>query len=892
MNYFFELLDSYHKRGCCISRIDEQGVPLAQDPRLPKLQALIKTPPAGTQVFASKKYNGAFSVNDPRVSRVFTVDADGMFVGGSEKFNKGVLTTLFGPLENEKADEVEPKKDQLDLTSNSLNAPSIDPIKAREDTLKQIEYQTINQNVDDVLAQMAQDDEASCRAKVRFDSLIDDLRPGDKFKPSLERVSSSTGVRNLPRNLANNLSKKFQEYYKTQKDSCKFIDEVLKLVTDPKQKEALMAAYFNGSLEQARINMLGRSQNSIANSIEFSHDPKIGETLKKLLDGSCEPNQVCVPDEEVSEEDKVALRESFLTFMELASKDKLSSDEKLVLTSLLRLTDDRRIALAGITQMDSIIIPDRGRSFLDMIRFIERKHNVKFDTLNLIDRIHQEGSENSAIGTLFEHWKKIACLALTAGKNPADAKKYEKLIKTYMEKVGNACKTMQAIDKRIRAAGKDIAGIPLHSHEDLLEVKHDTFDCNELRGINKLLTARVMSSFKKIGIPDAVIQTGTKVGKGFRSDVMLGYNSEKDALKAAKKSGLDPKAVKKMTVEQFLNMNLEFKNMVEEAGLTQAGSQYDLAKEIYVIPEGLKTSSGKGTNGVNAGSSNLASVAEDIVLAGSGGDSPWVSNVAKDLGIRNYRVVSRKAAEIFEKDFASIESSIDSALPRVDINGTLENTANMTASQIMDAIRGSSTKGENTKKDEAFAIADKFAKEAKKKNPNPKIMDRYKTRLKEVLKRRVLEDKLTQFLDSENIEDRQAGALILGLVGGVNSPQSMHYADLMSDKQYIGDHNKLAVGPLKALIEGTEGYQYGITRAGASFAVSITTAGGSNFSIRFSGTGAGSTAGVCSVSKSIFDELGFTSLNEKMFSSVDKALITEMVKMLKSQLIHLNRIFS
>lgn len=887
MKYFFELLDSYHKRGCCVTRIDEQEVPLAQDPRLQNLKGLISKPPEGITVTPSKKHQGAFSVNAPTVSRVFTVGADGMFVGGTEAFNRGILTKLFGPLEG-KASETAPPEGGAGVQPQPLTSQDVEAY--RQQALKQADYLEINQDVEEVLEQMAQDDEAVCRAQVRFDKLVKDLRPGDEFKTSTATIVATTGIRNLGKSVANNLKNKFKDYYKNPKDSCKFINDVLNLVGDS-HKDAMRDAYFNGSLEQAKINILGHSQNSIANSIEFSSDPKIGETLKKLLDGSCQPDEVCVPEEEVSEEDKIALRESFLAFMQLAKKDKLTTDEKQLMTSLLRLTDDRRIALAGITQMDSIIIPDRGRSFLDLIKFLERKHGVKFDVLNLLDKIKTEGSENSAIGTLFEHWKKIASLSLAAGADPANAGKYQQLIKSYMAKIGDACKTMQTIDRRIRAAGKEIGGIPIQSYEDLLEVKHDSFSCDELKGINRMLTSKVMAGFKKIGIPDAVVQTGRLVGKGSRSDVMLGYNDLKSAQKAAKNSGLTPDAVKQMTMNDLLNMNPEFKEMVINAGLTTPGSQYDLNKPIFVVPEGLKTSSAKGSTGVNTGSASLASIAEDISLAGAGGNSPWVSNVAKDLGIRNYRVVSRKAAEVFDKHLADVDNTIDTALPKVNINGTLENTANMTATDIMNAIRGSSIQGENTKKDEAFALADSFAKEAKKKNPDPAKMERYKVRLKECLRRRVLESKLTEFFDSDNIEDRQAGALILGLVGGVNSPQSLHYADLMSDKQFIGNHNSLAVGPLKALIEGTEGYSYGITRAGSSFGLSITTPGNSNYSIRFNGTGAGSTTGTCSVSKSLFEELGFSSLNENSFNRADKKLVTEMVKMLKSQLVHLHRIF-
>ena len=893
MNYFFELLDSYHKRGCCVTRINEQEVSLAQDPRLAQLQTLIKNPPEGTKVTASKKYPGAFSVNDPRVQRIFTIDAQGMFVGGTDAFNRGVLTKLFGPLEGEQPQE-DAEQSSQNQQQQIQQPPMMDPQQMREEAAKQTDYTNINSDILDILQQMASDGEAVCRSKIRFDLLTNDLRPEKgEFKTTLKTLRTATGNDTLSQSLAKDLTQAFKDFYTNKSSACEFIDKISNLSSDPKIIDSIAARYLNGSLDQARINILGHSQNSIANSIEFAYDPNIAQTFKKLLDGSCQAGEPCTFEENLDDTDKEALRDSMAVVLDLAKKDKLTSDEKLLLTSLLRLTDDRRIALAGVTPMDSVIIPDRGRAFLDLLRFIERKHGIEFDVIPVLGKIETEGSENQAIGTLFEHWKKIVGLSLAIGKaeSPEEKAALEKVMSEYMTKIREACKTMQAIDRRIRATGKDVRSIPIQAHEELQEVKHDSLTCSELSDINKLLTSRVLSQFSKIGLPDAVVQTGAVVGKGSRSDTMLSYDDPAAARNAAIASGLRPKAVKKMKMGKLLDMNPEFRESLREAGLLTPGSTYDPDKVVYVVPEGLKTSSAKGSTGVNTGSASLASIGEDLSLAAKGGKSDWVRNVADHLGITNSAAAAKKVSSLFEKDFKAIDTSVDKALPKVNIDGTLENTARLSATEIMRSIRKSSTAGENTKKDEAFAVASKFADEANKANPDPKKLEKLKTRLKEVLHRRALESKLSSLLDSNDIRDREAGALLLGLVGGVNSDQSLHYVDLMSEKQFTGDHNTLAVGPLKALIEGTEGYSYGITRAGESFALGITTPGGSSYSIRFTGTKGGSTTATCSVSKSLFKELGFINLNEGKTLTADKKILSEVVKLLKGQLIHLHRIF-
>jgi hypothetical protein len=293
---------------------------------------------------------------------------------------------------------------------------------------------------------------------------------------------------------------------------------------------------------------------------------------------------------------------------------------------------------------------------------------------------------------------------------------------------------------------------------------------------------------------------------------------------------------------------------------------------------GLKTSSGKGSSSVATGSASLESMSEDIVAFSQGGSSDWVKNTAKSLGLKD-REAAGRLAKFIQKDLAKAESIIDSALPKVNIKGGSENTAKLTATQIMDAITAQNVDGENKAKDEIFALAQTFSKESGKMNPDPEILDRLKLRLKEATKRRLLEDKIGKFLDSDDIKDREAGALLLGLVGGVNSDQPIHYIDLNSDKQYIGDHNTLAVSPLRGLITGEEGYSYGITRSSKAFRVSLTTPTNATIAINFTGRGSGATNANSSISKSAMEEL--VNLTEDF--AIDKNILATLDKLLGIQ---------
>ena len=867
MNYFFELLDSYKHRGCCVTRIDEKAKPGDQSinyhGEIGKLYNTFVnmidnggTSPGGNNISVTQdRKRGGLSVKvggtnigikqdgsiyrvrdgamiQPSVAKEFHTK----YFGGSDQGAPAAAKTK----EAKKSGEASKKASQTGAETPQLSV--FDPEKAREEAAKNKQYSSIEDGIRDIASQY--DDNALCRAQLHIENLATILRPDrDKKakinKKDLARAAGTKGVTDTERNA---LTKVFDTYYseiqKSNDKACEFKKALENIAKRHSVLKPLIDSKFiSGSVEQAVINMVSRNQNSVRSSIEFAHDPKVSESFEMLLNEECSPEDPCATSTDIPEAQKKAIRESLEVFIDLAARDKLNEEQKELLKSLVMLTDDRRIAIAGVNMTDSIIIPDRGRAFLDMIKFIESKHGVEFTTLNVLDELSEGGSDNSAIGTLFEHW--FSFIGLSLDSKLTDEQK-QNILKAYYRKIGNMCKTLQSIQKRIKAMGKDPGAIPIHEHEKIAEIEFDMAECSDLKQINRLLTSRVTASFFKSN-PDFVIQTGKAVGKGFRPDLMLGFQTKESALAAAKEAGLSSKAVKKQKLGQVLALNPEFETILKASGVMEEGGAYDPNQEIYTVPVGLKTSSGK-TSSVATGSSFFKSIAEDL----EDSSSPWVQNVSRSLGVGS-QAVDRARSIVSKMD--KIDTVLSKKIEAV-IDGVRESPAKLTATMLMDEILGQSVEGLKNQSDEVFRACQAYIKLLNQANPDPAELEHVKILLSGALRKRILEQELFKYASSSKRADREGAGLILGMVGGVNRDQSLEYADLGSDDHYVVDHNSLAVEPIKNMIEDPSTATF--SRAARSFGIKIQCPDGSTISIRFTNTSGGSINGKSSVSKSMF----------------------------------------
>ena len=396
----------------------------------------------------------------------------------------------------------------------------------------------------------------------------------------------------------------------------------------------------------------------------------------------------------------------------------------------------------------------------------------------------------------------------------------------------------------------------------------------------------------RIGMPDMVVQTGATAGKGFRPDTMLGYDDEERARRAASKSGLNPNnAVKKMTVGELLDFNKKYKQMIVSAGLAGEGDDFDLNKEVYVIREGLKVSVQPTASDFTIGSAHLSTIHEQIdSFLADQNSSPWISQVSTDLGIQNQQPVAQKVSKFLNEKLGQVDTVFDNAV-KVNIvdKDTSENLAVLSAKEIMSQLRRQGISGEALKSDELYQLVSDFASRANDPRTDNKVLDRYKARIKEAMTRRLIMSKLDQSFQSNSLEDRQAGALLVGLVGGSDFTQSVHYMGInKGGKHFLGDHNTIALSGLRGLINKLPGYSYKIRKASGSNSISVKTAGGSTINTRFRSGGLGATSAYTTANIGIFEEHGYDNFSEY---NPQPEVMSEVIKMLKSQLTHLHRIF-
>jgi hypothetical protein len=251
MNYFFELLDSYKHRGCCVTRIDEQEMPLAQDPRLQQVRDMMsKNPPVSPnpnyKITWSENQN-AWLIGGPGIRNSKISDANGrLFPGLTDRYARSILTKVFGD-DKQQADQrgaasktkggkrsgKASKKSQVGAEATQL--PDFDPEKAREEAAKDKKFTSIEDGIRDIVSQY--DENAICRAQLHIENLATILRSDRDKKASVDyKVLQKLTGKAVSQSARNFLVKTFNDYYskiqKSNDEACNFkkaLEKVAKL---------------------------------------------------------------------------------------------------------------------------------------------------------------------------------------------------------------------------------------------------------------------------------------------------------------------------------------------------------------------------------------------------------------------------------------------------------------------------------------------------------------------------------------------------------------------------------------------------------------------------------------------------------------------------------------
>ena len=884
MKHFFELLDSYNKRRCCVSPVNEgatraqrAAAAATQQQKMADTAGLInqaiKTPnqelaaPGGTWKLVPKvddsnqKVIGYSIFTSIDGNKSYPVDLNGNIQATGSRLSR-IQNFLLGKDEEKKTDST-----QNQGKTPGERFPEVDLEEARKRAKIEADNLEINESLTDIVSQY--DDEAVCRARLNIGALLDVFRP-DKDRPSTKpsRESAETKISEklekrrlfITRSTVTAIHSVVRDNYpKLQNNepgaACAFLSDLEKkidatFVTD-EDKEAFRSVFiFPEDLSQHVINLTSNNQNSIAMSIDLANNPKVAETIEYILKGHCQKEEDdCVPPESLPEEQINAVKDNMKIVLSLAAKDELNDEEKALLQSLIMITDTGKVAVAGVSFLDSIILPDRGRAFADTLRFIERKHGISFDILELEGRITSEGALNTLIGTAFEHWHSLVDLLnmRSKTKDPKTQEAITRVATVYYNRLANLCESMRAMKQRLGNISSKGPAIPTDEYAKIVDFNNEVGeDCSELSDMNRVMSNHVYKSIKNRN-PDLMVQVGKEVGKGLRADIVLGFYDRKQAEAAAKASGLNPKkAVKKTTVGEMLARNPKYAAMLINSGIIGKGKEIDPDTEIFTFDEGLKVTSGRGSSAVKTGTASLNSIQEDIE---EGASSPWVKNVGEALGLKGQSLVNavEGARKIF-RNLDKVDKILERSLPKMNVDGTLESTARLTATEIMTNLRDQNIEGVLLQKDEVFRAATAFAKEANRKNPDPKALAYAREELAKAVKKRVLEQYLEKRFNSLKKDDRAAAALIVGMVGGVRNDQSLQHADLLTGDQHIVDHNTIAVTPFMEAINNPDN-KVTIRRARDSFSVSVKCANGPTITVRFTGL-----TGASSISKSVFDK--------------------------------------
>ena len=907
-------MDSYYKRGCCVSPVNE-GATRQQRAELGKrraerLAATIQVIQGGigqlNQSFAAagdpsvswyvkakvapnKKVTG-YSLVATNSKMPYPIDLNGKPLATGNNLTK-LQNLLLGE------EEKQPQKGDGEQTREEKFS-EFDLEKAEEQARLEAENLEINDGLKEIVGQY--DQEAICRARLNIGTLVNIFRPdrevptkkADREKATKE-IQKRAGDRNvfITSSDATAFNRLIRDHYSNLQNNtpgaaCQFLSELNNLINtkQEKQRESLRSLFiFSEDLSQHLINLTSNNQGSVARSIDLASDPDIATTLDFILKGHClDENEECVPPEALPPEQIEAAKENLKIVLSLIAKDKINDEEKALLQSKLMLTDTRKIALAGVTMSDSIILPDRGRAFLDLLKFAERKHGMAFDILELDSRLTSEGAINTLIGTAFEHWHTFTNLRdlIERVKDPKAKKNLKTAATYYFNKLANLCESLQAMKKRLGSIKTQAPAMPTEEYQKMLEFDREIMgDCSELSDMNRVMSNHVYKSLKNRK-PDVMVQVGKEVGKGLRADTVLGFYDKDAAIAAAKASGLNPsRAVKKTTVGEMLARNKQYATLLHKAGVIGKGKEFDPDQEIYTFDEGLKTSSGRGTNAVVSGNASIVSIQEDIE---QGSSSPWVKNVAASLGLRGKSLEDAlKASRRIFKKLDTADSILRKSLPVVRVDGTRESTGNLTAKEIMSKLREQNVDGVMLQKDEVFRAASAYAEAVNKGTPDPAAIEYAKEQLSRALKKRLLEEELSKHFSSNKSSDRAGAALIVGMVGGVRNDQALQYADMNSGDQYIMDHNSIAVAPFMEAVNNPNN-EVKIKRAKDSFAVSIKCKDGPTITVRFT-----AMTGTSSASKSIFTKGCGGSGGAIKLESYQR---NKLLGFLKAQLEYLNEV--
>ena len=815
----------------------------------------------------TKKSDGNLSISPSKGGRPFSVNNQGLTAKGSDM--KGTIAAIFGlaspPEGGQAGGEQQPQQPQLSPEDAAIQADEQEKVRRKEKT---------DSGLNSFLETLFEDPAAKCRSNMNLGKVYDFSRnvTSKQLKKQPDLNNATQSERNAAAKvIQSNLSDFSDEYYdklaKGNKDACKAKKALEKVIA---KMEKQLPPVFQGKLtrvflrdeNQTKINITSKNPDSIGYLIENLGDTSFNpNNLQSLLSGECSKEDPCSTEQSVSQTNREAARENFGRAVEIFNMSDPSEEDIEELKTLVKVTDDKRVIIMGVSPAENIVFKERGGAFYDSLFHVQDKFGIKLDVVPIKRSATEQGSaKNGAVGTLAERWQRIQVILSDLGnaKTPEEKEAYEKLLEDEKKDLIDLCDTLEEIDRRIDKYKNTSNAVMEEDASKMQQLVNQHISCEKSIRAAMVLTSRIEVAWEGRE-PDYVFQVGSVVGKGKRADTLLVYDNLQDAQNSAKLAQLDPKKLQKKKLGELLDANPEYKKKLKKAGLLGPGKKHDPDKEVYVVPEGLKTSSGDN-NAINAGSSAFASIQEDVKDYKK---SKWFQNTSDALGIPRGKETDAAAlaAQKLLGELDKIDDAVDNIKETVTVKGKKESTGIITTDEILSELGLQNVGGLKLRQDETYILAkklrDQFAKDpksAKGKAEKQRAIEDIKKSLAASIKRKKLAESANKIIKSGKVDQRRGLAVVLSMVASVDEDQPIHSMDL-KDKQhhYIVDHNNLAVAPFRDLAAAKMGkdYDYEVTTAAGSVAIGAKCKKtGSKTTVRVSGTS--SLTGTTSVPKSVF----------------------------------------
>ena len=813
MNYFFELLDSYKQRGCCVTRIDEKAKPAKQssaDPRLESLQKLIataKTSQIGATIQATTGGNivpvtirkagegkGALFNLDFKGAQFPVPVNDNGIVSTDQQFITSNLTKLFGELGEEGAQE--PQEQQPQQPQQKLDPYKIE--KMQKSAQIQKTKDQLSENMIILAQKVIQESTPLQLCKLQVGNAIN----------ATQKAISKGGYKGDKAAIAEETYELFKSgNYCQARDLMMSHPQLLGLVYDTEEKltNALTAAHANSVLQQlAEISNL-----TTAKVRDFFYNEDCPRNVKR---SDCVSLTDAAKIAENTQFEKAL--NNFNDFMTALVNDEIPEDplEVQALRNLVRFTRQGDMIIQGDSIGKGIAVRDRGRLMYDFLS-LAFKRSTKKDLIVYDLKSTYNGGDISIRGLVFEHMFPLLGLFKSRDKALAEgnkklANKITKSIDKYVGSIDKICRFLQSFREFATAYNNHRFALKEKDLQAFDAFRGDLENLKDCKDLTPVLTGAMGRAEQRFSVmdPDFSLQVGKETTDGTREDILYCYENINDARLAAKKSNLPDNSIEIVRMKDIIDLAPNFAKAIPPELLG------DLNREVAVIREGLKLSTqGKTRLGSVSISKQVSLMLKNIRL--NENQKKHIAKSRETLGIRpkDYAKIT-KHQNSFAKQYEEVEGQINNIkkVSTVSVDGKQVKETGVTALDDLLKERRKNLSAKAAKNDPVISSVENLKKELSVRKPDAaSIAEARKSVVAAVRSaqlKRFISDGFSRTQDGSFVDSTRAAAVAEFIVksGTTNSDMPTSVVHLATRGGYTQTikHNEAVAGLLRDALSG------------------------------------------------------------------------------------------